>query len=95
MDFFKWLDINVGGSVAGWRVNCGLRVSLGLIMSRVVYRNGLVQVVFVLIHVKMGRVRVEFFQLVCVTGRVSVGIFFTTLNPNPTLTRPVDTIYHP
>ena len=41
---------------------------------------------FVSTCVRTGRVRVEFFQPVRVTGRVSVGVFFVTLNPNPTLT---------
>ena len=38
---------------------------------------------------------VEFFQPIRVGGQVSVGIFFTTLNPNPTLTQPINTIFHP
>ena len=62
------------------------RVSLGSVMSQVVYRNKLVQVMFVSTCVRTGRVRVEFFQPIRVTGRVSVGVFFATLDPNPTLT---------
>ena len=71
----------------------GYWVSLGSVVSQVVYGNGLVRVIFVSTRVKTGRVMVEFFQPVYVTGRVSVGIFFATLNPNLTLTRPVDMIY--
>ena len=44
-------------------------------MSHVVYKNELVRVVFVSTRVRMSRVRVEFFQLVRVRGRVSVGYF--------------------
>ena len=43
-------------------------------------------VVLVSTHVRAGRVRVGFFQLVRVTGRVSVRVFFTILTLNPTLT---------
>ena len=82
-------------SVTGWRVNCKLRVILGLVVSHVVYGNELARVGLVSTRVSTGRVRVEFFQPVRVTGRVSVGIFFTILNPNPARTRLVDTICHP
>ena len=91
--------------VAGWRVsgelasqlqvNCGLQVSLGLVMSNVAYGNGLVRVVFMSTRVRTGHVSVEFFQLFHVTGRVNVSVFFATLNPNPTLTRPINMICHP
>ena len=54
--------------------NC--RVSLGSIVSQVIYGNGLVRLVFMSTRVRTGRVRVEFFQPVRVMGRVSVGIFF-------------------
>ena len=64
-------------------------------MSHVVYGNELVRVGLVSTHVRTGWVRVEFFEPVCVTGRTSVGIFFVTLNPNPTRIQPVDTICHP
>ena len=60
----------------------GCRISLGSVVLQVVYGNGLLRVVFVSISVRTGRVRVEFFQPVCVTGHVSVGVFFATLNPN-------------
>ena len=70
----------------------GCQVSSESVVSQVVYGNGLVQVVFVSTRVRTGRVRVEFFQPDRVTGDASVGIFFATLNPNPTLRRPVDTI---
>ena len=61
-------------------------------MSQVVYRNELVQVVFVLTRITIGHIRIQFYQPVRVTGRASVGAFFVTLNPNPILTRPVNTI---
>ena len=64
----------------------GCQISLGSVVLQVVYGNGLVRVVFVSACVRMGHVRVEFFQSVRVTSRVSVNVFFTTLNPNPTLT---------
>ena len=82
-------------SMAGWWVNCELRVILRLVVSHVIYENMLAWVGLVLTRVKTGRVRVEFFQPVRVAGQVSVGIFFATLNSNPTRTRPVDTICHP
>ena len=69
--------------MVGWRVNCELRVILELVVSHVVYGNGLVRVGLVLTCVRTGRVRVEFFQPIRVAGLVSVGIFFTTLNPQP------------
>ena len=66
--------------MAGCRVNCGLRVNLGLVVSHVVYGNELVQVVFVLTR-STGYIRVEFFQLVRVAGRVSVSIYFCNFEP--------------
>ena len=81
--------------MTNWQVNCELQVILGLVLSNVVYWNELVRVGLVSTRVKTGRIRVEFFQPVSVTGQISVGIFFATLNPNPTRTRPVDTICHP
>ena len=79
----------------GWRVNYELRVILGLIVSYVVYGNGLVRVGLMSTRVRTSRVSIEFFQPVRVTGWVSVGIFFVILDPNPTQTRPVDMICHP
>ena len=67
----------VSGELAG---QLQVRVSLGLVVSQVVYGNRLVWVVFVSTHVRTGCVRVMFSQLIRVIGRVSVGIFFTTLN---------------
>ena len=64
----------------------GCWVSLGSVVSQVVYGNDLVQVVFMSTSFMTSRVRVEFFQPVRVTGWVSVSIFFATLNPNPILT---------
>ena len=80
--------------MAGWLVSCELWVSLGLVVSQVIYENGLVRVIFVSTRVRTGHVRVEFFQLIRVAGRVSIGVFFITLNPNSTLTQPINTIYH-
>ena len=68
----------------GWWVNYELWIILGFVMSHIAYENELVRVGFVLTRVKMGRVRVEFFQPVRVVGRVNVDIFFVTLNLNPT-----------
>ena len=70
----------------------GCRVNLGSVVSQAIYGNMLVRVVFVLTRVRTSLVRVEFFQPIRVMGHVSVGVFFTTLNPNPTLTRSIDTI---
>ena len=81
--------------MTGWRVNCKLRVILGLVMQHVVYENRLVRVRLVSTRVRTGQVRVEFFQPVRVVSRVNVNIFFTILNSNLTRTRPVDTICHP
>ena len=70
------------------------RVSGRSVVSQVVYGNRLVQVVFVSTIIRTGRVMIELFQPVCVTGRVNIDIFFITLNSNLTLTRSVDTICH-
>ena len=70
-----------------WAAGCGLKAGCVSIMGW-----GQFQVVFVSTRVRVGRVKVGFFQPIRVTGRVSVRLFFTILTLNPTLTRPADTI---
>ena len=69
--------------MVNWRVNWELWVILELVVLHIVYGNVLVQVGLVSTRVRTDRVRIEFFQLVCVADRINVGIFFATLNSNP------------
>ena len=78
------------------KTGCGLKAGCGSKTGYVSIADyGQFQVVFLSTCVRAGRVRVEFFQPVRVTCRVSVRVFFTILTLNPTLTRPVDTICQP
>ena len=64
----------------------GYWISLGSVVSQIVYENGSMWIVFVSTRIRIDCDRVEFFQPVYITSRVDVGIFFVILNSNPILT---------